>query len=85
LRQPIPNTLRNSSLRHVLCEIADDRTHTSDFLDDVAEIVDEEVEGGAALGDAAEESVDGADHVGDGVADELGCVADGGDEERIQV
>jgi hypothetical protein len=83
LRQPIPNTLRNSSLRHVLCEIANNGTHTSDFLNDVAEIVDEEVEGAAALGDGAEQAVDGTDDVGDGVADELGCVADGGDEEGV--
>jgi hypothetical protein len=83
LRQPLPNTLCNTSLRHILCEIANDGTHTSDFLHNVSEIVDEEVEGAAALGDGAEETVYGAYDVGDGGADELGCVADGGDEEGV--
>jgi hypothetical protein len=54
-------------------------------LNDVSEIVDEEVQGGAALGDGAEESVYGAYDVGDGAADELCCVADGRDEKGVQV
>jgi hypothetical protein len=52
-------------------------------LNNVSEIVDEEVESAATLGDGAEESIDSADDVCDGVADELGCVADGGDEEGV--
>jgi hypothetical protein len=85
LRQSLPNALCNTSLRHVLCEITNDGTHTSDFLNNVSEIVDEEVEGGAALGDGTEETVYGAYDVCNGAADELGCVADGGDEEGVQV
>jgi hypothetical protein len=54
-------------------------------LNNVSEIVDEEVEGGAALGDGTEETVYGAYDVCNGAADELGCVADGGDEEGVQV
>jgi hypothetical protein len=54
-------------------------------LNNVSEIVDEEVEGGATLGDGAEETVYRAYDVGDGAADELCCVADGRDEKGVQV
>lgn len=54
-------------------------------MDDVPEVVDDEVEGFAALGDAAEEAVYGADDVCDGVADQGCCVADCRDEEGVEV
>ena len=63
LCQALTNTFAASSLRHILCEVADNGAHTSDFLYNVSEIVDDKVEGFAALCDRAEEAVDGADDV----------------------
>jgi hypothetical protein len=48
-------------------------------LHDVAQVVDEEVQSRAALGDGAEEAVDGSYDVTDDFADEAGDVVDGVD------
>lgn len=85
LRQSLTNTLAVSCLLHVLCEVADNRAHASDFLDNVSEVVDDKVECFAALSDGPEEAIYGAYDVCDGVADQRCCVADCRDEKRVEI
>lgn len=52
-----------------------------DVLDDVPEVVDQKVERGSALGDGAEQAVDGADDV----ANQARHVVDEADQEGVEV
>jgi len=68
-------------LGHVLQVIAHDRARTADLLDDIAEVVDEEGQGRAALRDGAEETIDFADHVVESGRDAVQRV----DEQRVEI
>ena len=85
LRQAVAEVLGNSSLGHVLSEVTNDGADSANFLDDVAQVVNEEVQRRAALGDGAKKTVHNTDDVANNITDQARDVVDGVNEQRVQV